>query len=153
MEKDKDRDLQPITGGSEVAVPTEKSIKLTQNEVLDLSGLSEDQIAELKRQHAAGMIDIKKKAEELKVDVGALDAALGTMTDQTGRATEIGASATITHTQTTALGRTEVVIGNTEKAAAGKISITGAGLENKILWIVGIIAGAAILIALIAFSK
>src|SRR5262249_28600631 len=87
MAKETGRDLQTTGEGSESALPIETSIRLTRNDVLDLSGLSQDQIAELKRQHASGMIDIRKKAEELKVNVGALDAALGTFTDQTARAT------------------------------------------------------------------
>jgi len=153
MEKDKDRDLQPITGESEISLPPEKSIKLTQNELLDLTGLSEDEVAELKRQHAAGMIDVNKKAKELKIDVMALDAALSSFTDQTAKATQAGASVTITHTQSTSIGRTEVVVGNTEKAAQGKISSSAAGLEDRTLWIAGIIAVVVIIIALIVFRS
>ena len=55
-------------------VSPETSIDLRQGHILDTSGLTESQIQELKVQYASGMIDIRKKAEDLKVDVGALDA-------------------------------------------------------------------------------
>ena len=117
----------------------ELTIKLNEKNELDLSGLGETEIAELKRQYLTGMIDVKKKAEDLQVEIGALDAALGSFTDQTQRATNAGASATITHTQTSSLGRTEVVIGNTEKAASGKVSRSAAGEDNKTIMIVATI--------------
>ena len=124
-------------------------MNLTQNQVLDLSHLTDDQIQELKIQYNSGMIDIQKKAAELKVDVAALDATLGSFTDQTARATAVGAHATITHTQTNSAGRTEVVIGNTDKAASGKISRSAAGGKDITLWVVGIVAITAIVIAMV----
>ena len=51
-------------------------------DALELAGLDATQLAELKAQHAAGVIDLKKKADELKIDVHALDAALGVFNDQ-----------------------------------------------------------------------
>jgi len=134
-------------------LPSENTIKLSGTDLLDLSGLTEGQISELKVQYAEGMIDLKKKAEELKMDVGALDAALGSFNDQTSRATQEGSSATINHSQTTSLGRTEVVIGNTDRAAAGKLSKTATGAPDKTVIIVGIIAVAAIIIAIIVGTK
>jgi hypothetical protein len=86
------------------------------------------------------------------VEIGALDAALGSFTDQTQRATNAGASATITHTQTSSLGRTEVVIGNTEKAASGKVSRSAAGEDNKTIMIVAIAAVTAVIVAVVAFG-
>jgi hypothetical protein len=45
---------------------------------------------------------------------------------------------TATHTQNTAIGRTEVVIGNTDRAASGKLSASAAGVPDRLLWMVGI---------------
>lgn len=131
------------------ALQEDKSIDLNARSTLSLTGLSDDQIAELKKQHAQGLINVQRKAEELKVDVGALDAALNTFNDQTARATEAGSSATITHTQTTSAGRTEVVIGNTDKAKSGKISRSARGEADRTVVIVGIIAAAIVIAALI----
>jgi hypothetical protein len=55
MAKETGRELQPTSQGSESSLPSETSIKLTRNNVLDLSGLSQDQIAELKHQHVSGL--------------------------------------------------------------------------------------------------
>lgn len=63
------------------------SINFGSNNVIDLTGLPDDQVNELKRQHASGMIDLKRKAEELKIDVGALSMGLGTFNDEAAKAT------------------------------------------------------------------
>ena len=127
------------------AVPAERALSLAQSEQLDLSGLNEDQVALIKRQHADGMVALQVKAAEMKLDVSALDAALTSFTDQTAKASQAGAHATIQHSQTSALGRTEVVIGNTERAAAGRFSNIKDLFGRYILWIVGAVAVVVIL--------
>ena len=146
--KKSSQELQDIRRSNESSPTVDKSIDFANHQLLDLSGLTESQVNELKHQYSSGLIDIQHKAAELKVDVAALDATLTSLNNQTEVASSSGASATITHTQTTSIGRTEVVIGNTEKAAKGKISRTGSGDEDKTLWIIGIIAIAAVLVAL-----
>ncbi|WP_300527707.1 hypothetical protein [Maricaulis sp.] len=148
---DRTKEMTTFEGNDDSSVPANQ-IDLGTSQVVDLTGLSEDQASELRRQYASGMIDIHRKAQELKVDVGALEAGLSTFNDQATRASEAGHSATITHTQTTAAGRTEVVIGNTERAASGKISRSAAGQADITVWLAAIGAGAAIVIALIAFN-
>lgn len=122
------------------ALPAERALSLTQSDQLDLSGLNEEQVALIKRQHADGMVALQVKAAEMKLDVSALDAALTSFTDQTAKASQAGAHATIQHSQTSALGRTEVVIGNTERAAAGRFSGLKDLLQRYILWIVGAVS-------------
>jgi len=144
------KDIQHQTGNAvSTEADSENLLNLSSNSVLDLSGLSDQQIAELREQHASGMIDLQRKAAELKVDVGALDAALTSFNDQTAKATREGNSATITHVQTSSAGRTEVMIGNTDKAASGKISRAARGETDKTIWYVGIAAAAAVVVALI----
>lgn len=135
----------------DAALPASR-IDLGSSQVVDLTGLPEEEAAELRRQYASGMIDIHRKAQELKVDVGALEAGLNAFNDQAARASEAGHSATITHTQTTAAGRTEVVIGNNERAASGKISRSAAGQSDITIWLAVIGAAAAVVIALVAFG-
>jgi hypothetical protein len=43
------------------------------------------------------------------------------------------------------------VIGNTDRAASGKLSASAAGLPDRLLWIVGIAAVAVVIVALIIF--
>ena len=52
----------------------------------------------IRRQHAGGLIDVQRKAQEMKVDVAALDATLQSITDQTAKATQVGSHITTTHT-------------------------------------------------------
>ena len=131
MDESKSKDLVVTKGHA----PT---LKLDQTVSLDLSGLSESQITELKMRHAEGMVDLAKKATEIGIDVKALDASLTSFNTQTDRATQGGYSATIQHSQTTSIGRTDVIIGNTEKAASGRLSrsVTGAGCLQQIVLIV-----------------
>lgn len=135
----------------EAGVPRQQRVDLAPHNSLNLEGLPPDQIAELRRQHATGMIDVSVKAQQLKVEVGALDAALSSFTDTATKATQGGAHATISHTQTTSLGRTEVVIGNTDRAKSAKLSASASGVADRLPWIIGIVAIAAVLIAMIAF--
>lgn len=152
MNDGKGRSLVSSSEGRET-LPAEKSINLGKSEILDLSTLSEAEVSELKRQYATGMINVKKKAEELKVDVGALDALLGTFTDQASKAALSGISATIQHSQTTTAGRTEVIIGNTDKAASGKLSSSALGGQDKTIWIVAIIAIAVIAVGFLISAR
>lgn len=135
------------------APSSDRTLSLNQTETLDLSGLTDTQIAELRQSHAAGMIDIQRKAQELKVDVAALDATLGSLNQATSQATQAGSHITTTHTQTTSAGRTETIVGNTDRAASGKISRSAAGLsDNSRLIIIGVVVAVAIL-AFIAFGQ
>lgn len=117
---------------------------------IDLTGLSEDQINALRVKQAECMLDLQKKREEIKIDVCALNASLTSFNDQTEKATRDGHSATIQHSQDTSLGRTEVIVGNTDKAASGKLSLSAAGQSDNLIKIVLIIAGALVLIAMFA---
>jgi hypothetical protein len=148
MSEGSGRELQSV---SQVpALPAEKTINLGQSDVLDLSGLSEVQISEIKQQQAEGIVAVQVKAAEKKLDVTALDAALSSFTEQTARAVEAGTHATIQHSQTSSIGKTEVVIGNTERAASGKVSSATDGLQNNSLTIIGIIGIVVILLAVFA---
>ncbi|KZL16284.1 hypothetical protein [Pseudovibrio sp. Ad26] len=149
---DTGREISNVDMANESKIPSAQSINLGNNQELDLSGLSEAQIAELKMQHASGRLSLMDKATEMKADVGALDATLASFTEQTAKATDTGSSATITHSQTSSIGRTEIVIGNTDKAASGKLSRSAKGEEDRTVLIVGIIAVAVIVVAFLAWG-
>lgn len=151
MSDDNRRDLQ--TSSQRDLLLADKSLKLTQSDTIDLIGLSEDQISELRLQHAKGLVTLQQKAQEMKIDVAALDASLNSFNDQTTKATHAGSSATIQHSQTTSIGRTEVIIGNTDRAAAGKLSRSAAGERDNTLIIVGILAVAAVFVAMFLGGK
>jgi hypothetical protein len=121
------------------------------NNLIDLTGIPPEQVAELKRQYASGMIDLTKKAQELKIDNASLAMLLDSFNTEAAKATQANVSMTATHTQTTSIGRTEVVMGNTDRAASGKLSASAIGAPDRLLWIIGIVAVAAIIVALIVF--
>ena len=100
-------------------------------------------------QHAQGLIDIQKKAAELKVDVAALGGGLNTMAQTTKDVSEAGNSVTISHSMTTSFGRTEVMMGNTDTASKGKLSRSQAGLKDMTMYYVVIAAVVVVVLALI----
>jgi hypothetical protein len=142
---------QEVEKSNSLGVLSADVINLGSNSLLDLRGMPPDQIAELKRQYASGMIDLKKKAEELKIDNASLAMLLDSFNSEAAKATQANVSMTATHAQTTAIGRTEVVIGNTDRAASGKLSASAAGVPDRLLWIIGIAAVAVVIVALIVF--
>lgn len=142
-------ELEKRKEGEVNSFPAENRIQLGSTEFLDLSGLKEEEISELKRQHAQGMIDISKKAAEMGVDVQALDNTLRSFVDQTNKATQDGSHSTITHTQTTSIGRTEVVVGNTETAQKAKMTRSALGQKDITIAVVIIGAIALVIVAMI----
>ena len=139
------------TGGAGVpsVQPSRDVINLGAHNAIDLTGLSDEQVTELKRQHGVAMIELTKKAGELKLDNQSIAMTLDTLNTEASKATQSNVSMTATHTQSTSIGRTEVVIGNTDRAASGKLSASAIGVPDRTLWIVGIIAVGAIIVALI----
>lgn len=131
----------------EKAPPT--SVQLGPSSSLDLSWLPEDKRAELLADHAKGMLDLNKRAQELHVDVGALKATLATMTETTQQVSDDDNAVTLSHTQTTSVGRTEIMMGNTDKARSGKLSRSQTGERD---WTPAYIIGGLIALVLIAAS-
>lgn len=125
-----------------------KKLELSSTTVLDLTGLSEEQVQELTVKYAEGMIDVKVKAAELDVDVDALKKVLDTMVDHTRQVSEQGDAITSSHTQDSSLGRTEVLMGNTEKAASGKLSRSATGEKDNTLIYLGAAIIAVVILAL-----
>lgn len=138
--------------GRAITSPVPTSVPLSATTSLDLSWLPEEQRAELMTEYARGMLDMSKKAQELHVDVGALKVTLGALTETTRQVAQEGNAVTVSHTQTSAVGRTEIIMGNTEKARIGKLSKSQTGERDwtPIYIIAGIIA--LVLIAS-AFAK
>lgn len=118
------------------------SVSLSPTVSLDLSWLSEDKRAALLEEHARGMLDISRKAQEMHVDIAALTAALDTVSNTTLQAAKDGNSVTASHTQTTSVSRTEIIMGNTDAARVGKLTKSQTGETNwtPIYIIIGIIA-------------
>jgi hypothetical protein len=89
-------------------------------EEINLDGLTESQIQELKYKYAAETIDLRLKSNEAGIAVNTLDNTLDSLNKKVDDATQAGHSSTIEHTISSELGKTSVVIGNTERAARGE---------------------------------
>jgi hypothetical protein len=94
---------------------------------IDLGFLPETERNALLKDYAHKVLDVGAKAQELNVDVSVLKATLDQLAGTTHEVSERGNAITISHTQTTKAGRTEVKMGNTEEARSGKLSKTQTG--------------------------
>jgi len=121
---------------------------------VDLSFLPEDERNALMAEHAKGLLNIKEKAQELHVDSACLKKTLDDLAETTREVTEGGNSATITHTQTTKVGRTEIIMGNTDEARSGKLTKSQSGIKDWTpIYIIAAIAAAVIIVSMIMKSK
>ena len=116
---------------------------------LDLSLLSEEQKMELAREFQSGLIDVRKRAVLLKVDIEALSATLRGLSDTSADVSGAGNSITISHTQDSSAGRTEILIGNTKQSWSGKFSRSQTGETD---WTPYMIGGGVIAVIVVALA-
>lgn len=149
-------DIEPqVLQAAEPVEPTPTGVSASVLAVgggIEVKGLQANQVSVLQKQHAKGLIEVQRKASELKVDIHALDQTLESLTTQARTANDAGVAITATHTQNTTLGQTEIIVGNTQRAATGKLAPFWGGFdENQVrtaITVVGALALGAILMAL-----
>ena len=137
--------------GRGLSVPTSKTpsvVTLGPLTNIDLSFLSDTQRDALMVDYARGTLDIAKRAHELHVDVAVLKTTLDTLANTTKEVSESGNAVTVSHTQTTKIGRTEIKMGNTDEARSGKLSKTQTGERD---WTPYYVIAGIIAVVLIAF--
>jgi len=127
-----------------------ESIVLTDGTNLSLKGLNEEQKQALVMKYAGLRLDLQMKAAENSIDAQGIRNQIDSHIDQSNKATQDGNSATISYTHDSSLGRTEALIGNTDRAAGGKLSKSATGEKDNTIMIITIIAVAAVLIAIFA---
>ncbi|MGH7047288.1 MAG: hypothetical protein ACREE2_12975 [Stellaceae bacterium] len=120
-----------VSGQRDDVVPAPTSIALATGQTVDLSFIPEPQRNALMAEYMRGTLDVARRAHELHVDVMTLRNTLGTLADTTRQISQDGNSVTVTHTQTTAVGRTEIIMGNTEEAGKGKLTRSQTGRETN----------------------
>ena len=138
----------PKTAGNELTPSTGTPGNIIQlgNEEIDMTGLTTEQQQQLKIKHAEASIDVNQKKQELIADAGALNHALGTMSHHTEAMAEAGQHVTITHTQDSSLGRTEIIMGTSDAAKKGKLTRTQTGQQVDQTYV---FAGVAIFIVIV----
>ena len=126
-------------------------INISEAKTVDVSQLDEKAKQEIKTLIAKQNLELRKKGMEQRIDVEFLRSRLNTFGDQLYDVIDKGGSITITNTKDDSIGRTEVIMGNTEEAAKGKLSRSAKGLADNTKWIV-IGAIVVAVIAILAFS-
>jgi hypothetical protein len=115
---------------------------------LDLSFLPDAQRDQLMTDYAKGVLDVAKKAHELHVDVAVLKSTLEHLAATTNDLSDKGNAVTITHSQRTKVGVTEIKMGNTDEAKSGKMSRSQTGEKD---WTPYYVIAGIIAVILIAF--
>ncbi|MGE4070691.1 MAG: hypothetical protein AB7E72_05900 [Lysobacterales bacterium] len=117
-------------------------IDLAPGTSIDIAWMPEKDRQVLLGEYTKGLLDIAKKAQELHVDSAALRKTLDDLAGTTREVAETGNAVTISHTQTTSVGRTEVIMGNTQQAQSGRLSKSQTGEKDYTPWYVfgGILA-------------
>lgn len=138
--------LPPVQYGGRI-------LRLQDSTEIDVSDLTEGQRQELEKLHAANMIDLRRKAAEKQIDLQSLDSKMTVFTNAVRGATESGTAATISNVKEDELGRTEIMIGNTDAAKVGRLSNRQAGTTDKTLIYVLIAAVVIVLIIAIAAGQ
>ena len=118
------------------------------NVQLDLSSLPEADRIQLQKRAMEGQIDLQNKMIGLGIDNQAIDKRIGDITDKVATAAKDGTSATITGSYKDSLGHTEVIVGNTETAAKGKLSRSQTGEKDMTIWYILIAAAVIVLVAM-----
>ena len=126
-------------------------VNLTENKSVDLSHLDEESKKEIHKLIAKQKVELTKKGMEQSIDVDSLRARLNTFGNQVYDVIDKGGSITITNAKDDSIGRTEVIMGNTDEAAKGKLSRSAKGLPDNSKWL--IIGGVVVaIIAIFALS-
>jgi hypothetical protein len=135
--KDSSRSLIPA---NPTMAPT--TLQLGQTTQVDLSWMPEEERRALVTEYTRGLLDVARRANNLGIEVSVLRSTLGALAETTNKVSLAGDAVTITHVQTTPVGRTEVMMGNTEAATKGKLTRSQTGEFNwaPVYVIVGVVA-------------
>lgn len=109
------KDLEPQDGNRDLI-----SLAPEAGEI-DISGLSDEAREELKKYAARKQIDLAASMKETQIDLHATSAAVGNMADATRRMSESGDNVTIRQSIENSVGKTEILMGNTEEAKRGDV--------------------------------
>ena len=104
---------------------------------IDLAGIPEEERSKMLADYNSKILDVSATAHRMKVDSDALRATLNSLSNTTNEAAQDGNSVTITHTNETSLGRTEIIMGNTDQAKTGKLTKSQTGERDLTPYYIG----------------
>jgi hypothetical protein len=126
-------------------------ISVAQQEI-DLADLPEETKNELKTEMTRKVIENADRQVKIGQDVQSLSASLNTMSTSSTEMAQEGLTMTISNTKDDNLGRTEILIGNSDAAQRGKFSRTQSGGSNLSMSTVLLIGGVIVAATIIAVS-
>lgn len=116
---------------------------------LNLDGLPEETVVELRKKQAEGMIELQKTMIEQGIQTKDIQSRMSDIADNVAKASADQSAATVTGSYNDKLGRTEVIMGNTETAQKGKLTSSQQGRSDNTLLYVGIAIATVIILAII----
>lgn len=116
---------------------------------LKIDGLPEETVIELRKKQAEGMIELQKTMLEQGIQTKDIESRMSGIADNVAKASADQSAATVTGSYNDKLGRTEVIMGNTETAQKGKLTSSQQGRSDKTLLYVGIAIATVIILAII----
>ena len=122
------------------------TISLGNDGEIQLSGLDDEAKKELVSRYAEAKLDVAKKAAEMAIETQQVNNRIGDIANNVAKANQDQSSATVTGSYSDNLGHTEVIIGNTERAAKGKLTKSQSGSNDYTVLIVAILVIGAVLI-------
>jgi len=132
--------------------PPKNTLALSNNtEELDLSNLSPDSQEEIRKAHALGEIEIRQKAKNMALETTELAENMKNISRTVGDVNQNGGNAQVTKVTDGVLGRTELLIGNTDNAKKGKFTKSQSGQKDNTLMYV--LIGAAVLVIVVLLSR
>lgn len=131
------------------SAPQNNQITLNNGQVLNLEGLPEETQIELRKKQAEGMLDLQKTMIERGINTKDIDQRMSDIANNVEKATADQSAATITGSYNDKMGRTEVIMGNTETAQKGKLSRSQQGESDNTLMYIGIAVGVILLLVII----
>jgi hypothetical protein len=112
--------------------------------------MPEDQRRALLTDYAKGSLDLARRANEMGIEVSVLRNTLDTLATTTQKVSQAGDAVTITHSQNSTFGRTEIIMGNTDTAAKGKLSKTQTGEFNWLpVYIIGGVIALMVIVSIL----
>ncbi len=131
-----------------------RTIQLGQQDALDITNLAQREQDALEAEAHRKAIERDDRGQRIGQDLTATAAQIRTFTDAVANTTAQNAAVTITNTKDDALGRTEMMFGNTDAARAGKLSRSQQGLaDNAKFWILLVVIVGVVIVLVAAFNR
>lgn len=131
-----------------------ETLRLGEQQELDLRDLTPEQASAIVSKAHEKAVERDDRRQRLKDDLTVTAAKLGTYTKTVQETAQDNAAITITNVHEDSLGRTEIIVGNTDTARKGKLSRSQAGFgDTAKMWLIFAAIVAAVVIIVAALQR